>query len=106
MRQLEIYTNDVFAGLLTETDARKYSFVYDDDYMASAMPSVSLTLPKTQKEFHSDYLFPYFANILPEGANKNFVCRHYHIDDADSMGLLMAFSGKDFIGAIGVKTVK
>lgn len=105
MRQLEILSNSILAGLLTETDDRKYQFVYDDSYVNSELPSISMTLPKNQKEFHSDYLFPFFANILPEGANKNYICRRFHIDEDDAMGLLMAFSGKDFIGSIGVRIV-
>lgn len=106
MRQLEILSNDVLAGILTETDDRKYVFVYDDSYINSDMSSISMTLPKNEKEFHADYLFPFFANILPEGANKDYICRRFHIDEDDSMGLLMAFSGKDFIGSIGVRTIK
>ena len=105
MRQLEILSNDTLAGLLTETDDRKYQFVYDDSYVKSELPSISMTLPKNQKAFHSEYLFPFFANILPEGANKNYICRRFRIDEDDSMGLLMAFAGKDFIGSIGVRTV-
>lgn len=106
MRQLEIFSNDILAGLLTETDDRKYQFVYDDCYVNSELPSISMTLPKSQKEFHSDYLFPFFVNILPEGANKKYICQRFRIDEDDSMGLLMAFAGKDFIGSIGVKSLR
>ena len=103
MRSLQIYSNDILAGVLTKTDDRQYIFVYDNVYADSSMPSISMTLPKQEKEFHSPYLFPFFANILPEGANKNYICRRFHIDEEDDMGLLMTFSGKDFIGSIGVK---
>lgn len=106
MRQLEILSNGILAGVLTETDSRKYIFKYDSNYAVSCHPSISLTLPKQQVVFHSDYLFPFFANLLPEGANKSYLCRKLHIDEEDGMGVLMAFSGKDFIGSIGVRIVE
>ncbi len=44
MRQLEVYVNDVKAGLLTELNPGKgYTFVYTEAYAASDMPPVSLT---------------------------------------------------------------
>ena len=106
MRKAEIYSNDMLAGMLTETDDRHYHFVYDESYIRSSLPSISMTLPKQEEPFHSDFLFPFFANLLPEGANKEYICRKYHIDEADGMGLLMAFSGKDFIGSVGVKVIQ
>lgn len=106
MRKVDVYYNEIFAGVLTETDERKYVFAYNDDYADSDNPSVSLTLPKQQRRFESDYLFPFFANMLPEGANKSLVCRYKHIDEADQMGLLIAFCDKDFIGAVSVKKHK
>ena len=39
MRQLEVYVNDVKAGLLTELNPGKgYTFVYTEAYAASDMP--------------------------------------------------------------------
>lgn len=105
MRQLQIFNNGVFVGMLTETDDRKYEFVYDTGYVNSSEPCISLTLPKRSEAYLSDFMFPFFANMLPEGANKRYICRSNHIDDADDMGLLMLFSDKDFIGSISVKTI-
>lgn len=105
MRQLHIYNNKVFAGILTETDDKKYEFAYDGVYVNSKEPCISLTLPKRTEPYHSDFMFSFFANILPEGANKKWICRRYHIDESDDMGLLTFFSGKDFIGSISVETI-
>lgn len=105
MRQLKIICNNVKAGVLTETDDRQYIFVYDTDYVNSSNPSVSLTLPKRKEQFLSAYLFPFFSNLLPEGANKRYICRRERIDENDYMGLLASFAGKDFIGNIGVDKV-
>ena len=105
MRQLIITCNDQNAGVLTEYDDRHYTFVYDDEYLVSNNPSISITLPKRKEEFSSPYLFPFFTNLLPEGANKRYICRRNHIDDKDQMGLLTSFTGKDFIGNIGVRII-
>ena len=105
MRQLKIYNNNIFAGILTETDNMSYEFTYDASYVSSTEPCISLTLPKRNETYKSDYLFPFFANILPEGANKKNICRRHHIDETDAMGLLTFFSGKDFIGSISVESL-
>ena len=84
MRQLEVYVNDAKAGLLTELNPGKgYTFVYNEEYAVSDMPPVSLTLPKRKKAYESESLFPFFTNLLPEGANRKVVCREQRIDDKD-----------------------
>jgi serine/threonine-protein kinase HipA len=63
---------------------------------------ISLTLPKNQQEFHANFLFPCFFNMLPEGSNKEYLCKSYQIDDEDYFGLLMIAAKYDSIGAITV----
>ena len=56
--------NGYLAGILTEVSPTEYVFRYDDGYFAdSKMPAVSLTLPKTQQEYRSAYLFRFFSNM-------------------------------------------
>lgn len=94
MRQLEVYVNDVKAGLLTELNPGKgYTFVYSDEYIASDLPSVSLSLPKKNEAYESESLFPFFTNLLPEGANRKVICREKRIDSNDFFGMLMATMG-------------
>ena len=65
MRQGAVYMNGKLAGILTEISPTEYVFKYDDTYYADDMqPAVSLTLPKTQQEYRSAYLFPFFSNML------------------------------------------
>lgn len=60
MRQGAVYMNGKLAGILTEISPTEYVFKYDDTYYADDMqPAVSLTLPKTQQEYRSAYLFPF-----------------------------------------------
>ena len=91
MRQAEIYSNGVLAGVLTETDEGTYRFRYDDAFLADdKQTAISLSFPKREKEFASDILFPFFYNMLSEGANKAHQCRTLKIDEEDVFGLLMS----------------
>lgn len=106
MRILEIYRNHELAGILKEENTKSYSFRYADTWYADpGKPSVSLTLPKTQQEYHSDHLFPFFYNMLSEGANRKLQSRTLKIDENDDFGLLAATAQYDTIGAITVKPV-
>lgn len=106
MRKLEIYRNHELAGLLTEEDRQHFVFRYDDRYFADpAKPAISLTLPKTQQEYRSGTLFPFFFNMLSEGVNRQLQSRLLKIDEADHFGLLAATAQYDTIGAVTVKPV-
>ena len=67
---------------------------------------VSLTMPFREEPYQSDYLFPVFTNMLPEGANRKIVCRSWCLDEKDFFGLLRKIATYDTIGAITVKEVK
>lgn len=103
MRQCEVYNNGTKAGLLTEKSDSSYEFVYDEHYLASGAPAISLTLPLQANPVESSYLFPFFVSLLSEGANRETQCGLLHIDADDDFGLLLATAGCDTIGAITVK---
>lgn len=104
MRQAEVLSNKVVAGILTETDDGHYTFKYDDAYLINAdLRPISLALPKRKEEYISDELFPFFFNMLSEGANKAIQCRTLKIDEKDYFGLLLATAKYDTIGAITIK---
>lgn len=106
MRQLAVYMNNRKAGVLTEQRSGEgYSFHYDEAYLASNNPSISVTLSKKQQSYESPTLFPFFMNMLPEGANRKVICRTFRIDESDFFGLLAAMAGKDFIGGVHIETV-
>lgn len=106
MRQAEIYSNTEFVGILSEIDNGRYSFRYDDKYFQdSTKLSISLSLPKTTQEYESNTLFPFFFNMLSEGANKAVQCRTLKIDEDDYFGLLLATAHTDTIGAITVRKI-
>ena len=106
MRTLEIYRNGILAGLLTEENRNHYTFRYDDNYfMDDSKPAISLTLPKTQKEYNSEFLFPFFFNMLSEGVNRKLQSIQLKIDEEDNFGLLAATAQYDTVGAVTVKPV-
>jgi len=91
------------AGTLEKTEAGKYLFSYYDGFLAEPdTPPVSLTMPKKRTDYQSDYLFPCFFNILPEGYNKQLICRKHKIDEKDYFTLLKVVAERDTIGAITV----
>lgn len=107
MRKVEVFRNGLLAGTLTEVDRSSYVFCYDDSYFNdTTKPAISLTLPKKQKEYQSDYLFPFFYNLLSEGVNRALQSKLLKINENDSFGFLMATAQYDTIGAITVKPVE
>lgn len=107
MRRLDVYVNDRKAGMLTEKyPGGGYCFQYETDYFLSDAPSISVTLSKRNKIYESALLFPFFANMLPEGANRKVICRTKRIGDNDLFGILIAMAGSDFIGGVSLKKTR
>lgn len=103
MRKAKILYKDEDAAMLIQHDDGSFTFRYNEAWLAdNAKPGISLTLPKMEKEFHSGFLFPFFYNMLPEGSNKQVVCKLNRIDPADDFGLLMNTAKNDSIGAVRV----
>lgn len=98
-----IYKGKLKAGELWRDD-EGYHFVYDDVFLndESTRP-ISVNMPKSQKEFHSEELFYYFQSILSEGENRKKICNALGLDISDDWGLLSHTCEKDTIGAITVK---
>ena len=104
MRKAAVYLRGQFAGELTEISRNEYIFNYDNDYFENVnKPAISLTLPKSQKEYRSEYLFPFFFNMLSEGSNRIVQSRMLGIDENDHFGILLATAQHDVAGAVTVK---
>lgn len=105
MRSLEVHKAGHLAGVLAEKSRQCYEFVYDEQYVQTAYPPISVTLLKRTEPYRSKVVFPFFMNMLPEGVNRRTVCRIRRVDEKDYFGLLMAFAEKDIIGDIRFKIV-
>jgi HipA-like protein len=103
MRKAKVLFKNREAGILTQHNDGSFSFRYLKDWLTHTNgQGISLTLPITQREFHSKYLFPFFFNMLPEGSNKEVVCKHNRLDREDHFGLLMTTAKNDSVGAVRV----
>ncbi len=106
MRKAEVYFNGILAGDLIEETLNHYVFRYHDRYFYDPdLPAISLTIPKTKQEYVSEYLFPFFSNMVAEGANLAIQGRYLKIDERDIIRLLGATAGSDTIGAVTLKLI-
>ena len=104
MAKAGVYNNGVLAGILEKTEDDQYRFTYNDDYFVNGdRPSISLSFPKTKKQYEATELFPFFYGLLAEGINKDIQCRLLKIDENDDFTRLIKTAGEDTIGAITVK---
>lgn len=103
MKLKVIYKASRLAGILWR-DASGYHFEYDDDFIAdeSTFP-ISVNMPKSQKRYSSDRLFPNFQSMLSEGYNRELQCSALGIDINDEWSLLMNTCERDTIGAITIE---
>ena len=104
-RTAYVYVREAFAGTLRETDYG-YSFKYDDEYLAKAdSTAVSLTLPKREEEYTSNFLFPFFDGLIPEGWLLNVVAHNWKMDKNDRFGILLV-ACHDPIGNVSIREVR
>ena len=63
-------------------------------------------MPVRNEPYNSNYLFPYFFNMLSEGANRELQSIVHHIDENDDFGILLATAHTDTIGAVTIKRIE
>lgn len=104
-QKANVFYNGELAGYLEKTN-NEYIFIYDDKYLYDFnKPAISISFPKKQKQFTSEFLFPFFAGLLSEGANKKIQCKILKIDENDEFTRLLKTAGTDTIGAITIKGI-
>jgi serine/threonine-protein kinase HipA len=105
-RKAEVYVNETLAGFLEKVNQQLYVFRYEDSYYYNPKcAAISLTMPKTQQEYQSRFLFPFFYGMLTEGVNKETQCRLLKIDENDFFSRLLTTACYDPIGAISVHEI-
>lgn len=101
-----VKVNGILAGKLTEFNHGHYVFEYDKDYAVNVeLPPVSLTLPKKTGKYESEYLFPFFASLIAEGANLSLQSRRLKIDKQDEFGLLLKTASDDTVGDVTIHEI-
>lgn len=106
MRQGKVFYNDIFAGIITETNDGEYTFVYYPSYI-DEYPKQFLTfsMPVTTKVYKDKRLFPFFEGLIPEGWLLDIASDNWKINKNDRMGLLLACC-KNCIGAVSVEPLE
>ena len=103
MRQAGVYRNGELAGYLRELASGGYEFEYTSSWFLDAdKPPLSLSFPKSRQKYQGEFLFPFFFNLLSEGANKHLQSSFLRVDERDSFGLLLATAQTDTIGAVTI----
>jgi len=106
MRQARVLYKGEVTGILIQHDDGTFSFRYADEWMKdSAKPPISLTIPKSNEEYRSEYLFPFFFHLLPEGTNREAVSSNLRIDRTDDFSLLLNTARFDTIGAVTIEKI-
>ena len=92
---------DRLSGILTE-DEEGYHFSYDKDYLnLPDAEAISLTMPVTEKVYHSKILFPFFDGLIPEGWLLDIATKSWKLNKRDRMSILLA-ACRECIGAVSV----
>lgn len=106
MRQCKVLINRKYAGVMTETDnPREYVFKYDADYLLKESEPVCIAMPLCAEEYRSPFLFPFFANLLSEGSNRELQANYLHIDKEDDFGILLETAQYDTVGIVTVMPI-
>ncbi len=100
MKKANVFVNKVLAGYLIEMEKRtQYEFHYLMDYIG---PSISLTMPTTQKIYYFDRFPVFFEGFLPEGMMLEAFLKKTKIDSDDLFEQLMRL-GKELVGDVTVE---
>lgn len=105
MRQAKIYYQDIFAGILTETNDGDYTFRYDELYVKEHPEDfITFSMPVSSVLYREKRLFSFFEGLIPEGWLLDIASKSWKINRNDRMGLLMACC-QNCIGAVSIKPI-
>ena len=100
MKKAKVFVDGILAGFLIEKEKNKnYEFVYLEEYGG---PSISLTMPTSQKSYQFDLFPPFFDGFLPEGFMLDALLRKTKLDKNDRFEQLMKVGG-ELVGNITVE---
>ncbi len=102
MNKVSVFYKNILAGVLEKTGDENFIFSYDEKYLISENPSISLTLPKNEKIFESDSLFPFFDGLIPEGWLLNLASKELRLNPLRDRFELLVNLCSDSIGAVHI----
>ena len=106
MRQAKIFYNDIFCGILTETNDGDFTFQYNEGYISNYPDQfITFTMPVRDSLYRERRLFPFFEGLIPEGWLLEIASKNWKINRNDRMGLLLACC-HNCIGAVSVEPIE
>ncbi|MBC7429445.1 MAG: HipA N-terminal domain-containing protein, partial [Bacteriovorax sp.] len=102
MNKVSVFYKNIMAGTLEKTGDENFIFSYDELYLNSSNPPISLTLPKADKLFESDSLFPFFDGLIPEGWLLNLASTELRLNPLRDRFELLTRLCHDTIGAVHI----
>jgi serine/threonine-protein kinase HipA len=102
MSRVAVFYKSQLAGELEKTVVGHFVFTYNDDYLKSSFPSISLTLPKEKKKFESTDLFAFFDGLIPEGWLLNLASSELRLNPLSDRFELLTKLCHDTIGAVHI----
>jgi len=98
---LDVFLDEVLAGKL-RLDSTDIVFQYVPEYLSETnIIPLSLSLPFRREPFSPEVSRAFFANLLPEGAVREFVAQRHRVSPENDFGLLEAIGG-DCAGAVSL----
>lgn len=106
MRQAKIFYNDIFCGILTETNDGDFTFQYHESYITNYPDKfITFTMLVRDSLYKERRLFPFFEGLIPEGWLLEIASKNWKINRNDRMGLLLACC-HNCIGAVSVEPIE
>ncbi len=100
MKKAKIFANGTLIGHFIEWEKNhRYEFAYLEEYRG---PSISLTMPLTQKVYYFDRFPPFFDGLLPEGFMLDALLQKAKLDRNDPFEQLLRV-GRELVGNITVE---
>ena len=92
--RLCVWWETSIVGELACNESGDLCFTYDNAWLEnSAMPALSLSLPKREVPFSRHEARPFFSGLLPEGDPRSLIARRLGISDKNDYALLEALGG-------------
>lgn len=109
MKKLDVYIQVngefVYVGDIVGRGYSDATFGYGDDYLASALRPISISLPLQKERFSKEQTYRYFEGLLPEGFARRSVAKWIETDELDYLTILEKL-GSECLGAIRIGDAK
>jgi serine/threonine-protein kinase HipA len=102
-RELNVFLDGAFIGVLTQSASGNLGFVYDEQYRARADATpLSLSMPITRAQHPAKVVAPFLQGLLPDSAGRlEELAREFQTSSRNPFALLR-FVGGDVAGAVQI----